>query len=83
VAHGSGFEHRTLEGLLREWREMDAVVRVLAAEARFRAWARASALSLLAPSRMRRNENRVISLLNPTHWMARQAEDAGVEICAW
>jgi hypothetical protein len=61
---------------------MDALVRVRATDACFRALAKASAFSVLAPARMRRGGKQMISLSEPTRWTARQAEAAGVEICA-
>jgi electron-transferring-flavoprotein dehydrogenase len=74
--------HRTLEDMLRERREMHALVRVPAADACFLVLAKTSAFLVLTPPRMRRDGKQVISLSEPTRWMARQAEDAGVEICA-
>jgi flavin-dependent dehydrogenase len=82
VTFGSGFEPCELEFLVRERREMDALARVPATDACFRVHARASAFRLLTPPRIRRDGNQVISLSEPTRWMARQAEEAGVEICA-
>jgi hypothetical protein len=61
---------------------MDAMVRVPAADACFRVPAKTSAFRVLTPPRMRRDGKQVISLSEPTRWMARQSEDTSVEICS-
>jgi hypothetical protein len=58
---------------------MDALVRVPAADACFRVLAKTSALHVLTPPRIRRDGKQVISLSEPTRWMARRAEDVGIE----
>jgi electron-transferring-flavoprotein dehydrogenase len=80
ILSGAVFEPRALDELIPDWRERGAPLVTPATEDRFLLLTRRRALRLPTPPQMRNHGNYIISLGSLCRWLARQAEELGVEI---
>ncbi len=80
ILSGAVFEPRALNELIPDWRERGAPLNTPATEDRFLLLTRSRAFHLPTPPQMRNHGNFIISLGNLCRWLARQAEQLGVEI---
>jgi len=80
ILSGAVFIPRALDELLPDWRSRGAPLVTPAEEDRFLLLTRQRALRLPTPPQMRNHGNYIISLGNLCRWLARQAEELGVEI---
>ncbi len=80
ILSGAVFEPRALDELIPDWRERGAPLVTPATEDRFLLLTRRRALRLPTPPQMKNHGNYIISLGNLCRWLARQAEELGVEI---
>ena len=80
ILSGAILEPRALDELIPEWRERDAPVTTAVTDERFLYLGRRHALRLPTPPQMHNHGNYVISLGNLCRWLARQAEELGVDI---
>jgi electron-transferring-flavoprotein dehydrogenase len=74
------FEPRALNELLPDWRERGAPLDTPAAEDRFLLLSERRAWRLPTPPQMHNHGNYIISLGNLCRWLAKEAEELGVEI---
>ncbi len=80
ILSGAVFEPRALDELIPDWRERGAPLNTAAADDRFLLLTASSAIRLPTPPQMRNHGNYIISLGNLCRWLAKQAEQLGVEI---
>src|SRR6266851_7448267 len=80
ILSGAVFEPRALDELIPDWHERGAPLNTPASEDRFLYLTTNRALKLPTPPQMRNHGNYIISLGNLCRWLARQAEELGVEI---
>ncbi|HZS83702.1 MAG TPA: electron transfer flavoprotein-ubiquinone oxidoreductase [Stellaceae bacterium] len=80
ILSGAVFETRALDELFPDWKERGAPLLTPATEDRFLLLTQRKALRLPTPPQMRNHGNYIISLGNLCRWLARQAEELGVEI---
>jgi electron-transferring-flavoprotein dehydrogenase len=80
ILSGAVFEPRALDELIPDWRERGAPLNAPATEDRFLYLTKNRALRLPTPPQMHNHGNYIISLGNLCRWLARQAEELGVEI---
>jgi electron-transferring-flavoprotein dehydrogenase len=81
ILSGAVFEPHALDELIPDWRERGAPVVTPAVEDRFLLLTQSRAFRLPTPPQMHNDGNYIISLGNLCRWLARQAEELGVEIC--
>nr|WP_238618810.1 electron transfer flavoprotein-ubiquinone oxidoreductase [Ectothiorhodospira mobilis] len=80
ILSGAIIEPRALDELLPDWREQGAPLHTPARKDLFLWLTRRRAIPLMAPPQMHNKGNYIVSLGNLCRWLARQAEDLGVEI---
>src|SRR5579862_1180821 len=80
ILSGAVFEPRALDELLPDWRERGAPLNTPATEDRFLYLTKSRALRLPTPPQMHNHGNYIISLGNLCRWLAKEAEELGVEI---
>jgi electron-transferring-flavoprotein dehydrogenase len=80
ILSGAVFEPRALDELLPDWKERGAPLITPATEDRFVLLTATKAIRLPTPPQMNNHGNYIISLGNLCRWLARQAEELGVEI---
>jgi electron-transferring-flavoprotein dehydrogenase len=80
ILSGAVFEPRALNELLPDWRERGAPLNTPAADDRFLLLTKSRALQLPTPPQMHNHGNYIISLGNLCRWLAKEAEELGVEI---
>ncbi|HJU17614.1 MAG TPA: electron transfer flavoprotein-ubiquinone oxidoreductase [Stellaceae bacterium] len=80
ILSGAVFEPRALDELIPDWRQKEAPLLTPASEDRFLFLTTRRAFRLPTPPQMRNHGNYIISLGNLCRWLARQAEELGVEI---
>jgi electron-transferring-flavoprotein dehydrogenase len=80
ILSGAVFEPRALDELIPDWRERGAPLVTPAVEDRFLLLTQSRAFRLPTPPQMHNRGNYIISLGNLCRWLARQAEELGVEI---
>jgi electron-transferring-flavoprotein dehydrogenase len=80
ILSGAVFEPRALDELLPDWRERAAPLVTPVQDDRFLLLTRGRAIHLPTPPQMKNHGNYIISLGNLCRWLARQAEELGVEI---
>jgi electron-transferring-flavoprotein dehydrogenase len=80
ILSGAVFEPRALNELIPDWRDRGAPLTTPASEDRFLLLTRSRAFRLPTPPQMHNHGNYIISLGNLCRWLAKQAEELGVEI---
>jgi len=80
ILSGAVFEPRSLNELIPDWQAKEAPLNTPAKEDRFLHLTATAARRLPTPPQMNNHGNYIISLGNLCRWLARQAEEAGVEI---
>jgi electron-transferring-flavoprotein dehydrogenase len=80
ILSGAVFEPRALNELFPDWQERGAPLNTPAAQDRFLYLTRRRALRLPTPPQMYNHGNYIISLGNLCRWLAKEAEELGVEI---
>ena len=80
ILSGAVFEPRALNELIPDWRERGAPLNTPAVEDRFLYLTKNRALHLPTPPQMHNRGNYIISLGNLCRWLAKEAEELGVEI---
>ena len=80
ILSGAVFEPRALNELFPDWRERGAPLTTPAVEDRFLYLTKNHALRLPTPPQMHNRGNYIISLGNLCRWLAKEAEELGVEI---
>ena len=80
ILSGAVFEPRALNELIPDWRERGAPLTTPASEDRFLLLTQSRAFRLPTPPQMHNHGNYIISLGNLCRWLAKQAEELGVEI---
>jgi electron-transferring-flavoprotein dehydrogenase len=80
ILSGAVFEPHALDELIPDWRERGAPVVTPAVEDRLLLLTQSRAFRLPTPPQMHNDGNYIISLGNLCRWLARQAEELGVEI---
>ncbi|KAH7420630.1 hypothetical protein KP509_13G014800 [Ceratopteris richardii] len=78
IISGNVFETRALDELLPDWKEQGAPVKVPVSTDKF--WWLTSQRAISLPSPFQNDGNFVISLSELVRWLAKKAEDLGVEI---
>ena len=82
ILSGAVMEPRALDELLPDWKNLGAPLNMPVVEDRFFYLTAARAIRLPTPPQMRNEGNYIVSLGNVARWLARQAEDLGVEVFA-
>src|SRR5712671_3571662 len=80
ILSGAVFEPRALNELIPDWRERGAPLNTPAADDRFLLLTKNRASRLPTPPQMHNQGNYIISLGNLCRWLAKEAEELGVEI---
>ncbi len=80
ILSGAVFEPRALNELIPDWRDRGAPLTTPASEDRFLLLTQSRAFRLPTPPQMHNHGNYIISLGNLCRWLAKQAEELGVEI---
>jgi electron-transferring-flavoprotein dehydrogenase len=80
ILSGAVFEPRALNELIPDWRERGAPLNTPAIDDRFLFLTERRALRLPTPPQMHNRGNYIISLGNLCRWLAKEAEELGVEI---
>ena len=80
ILSGAVFEPRVLNELIPDWRERGAPLNTPAGDDRFLYLTKNRALRLPTPPQMHNNGNYIISLGNLCRWLAKEAEELGIEI---
>ena len=80
ILSGAVFEPRALNELFPDWRDKGAPLNTPAVEDRFLYLTKNRALRLPTPPQMHNRGNYIISLGNLCRWLAKEAEELGVEI---
>src|SRR5512144_626560 len=80
ILSGAVIETRALDELIPDWREKDAPLNTPATEDHFLFLTERKAFRLPTPPQMNNHGNYVVSLGNVCRWLARRAEELGVEI---
>src|SRR5882672_8050589 len=80
ILSGAVFEPRALDELIPDWRERGAPLDTPAVDDRFLYLTANRALRLPTPPQMHNHGNYIISLGNLCRWLAKEAEELGVEI---
>jgi electron-transferring-flavoprotein dehydrogenase len=80
ILSGAVFEPRALNELIPDWRERGAPLQTPAADDRFLFLTERRAYRLPTPPQMHNRGNYIISLGNLCRWLAKEAEQLGVEI---
>src|SRR3984957_18398818 len=80
ILSGAVFEPRALNELIPDWRERGAPLHTPAIDDRFLFLTERHALRLPTPPQMHNRGNYIISLGNLCRWLAKEAEELGVEI---
>jgi electron-transferring-flavoprotein dehydrogenase len=80
ILSGAVFEPRALDELFPDWRARGAPLLTPAREDRFLFLTQRRAFRLPTPPQMRNHGNYIISLGNLCRWLAKEAEELGVEI---
>ncbi len=80
ILSGAVFEPRALNELIPDWREREAPLNISATEDQFLFLTEKKSFRLPTPKPMHNQGNYIISLGNLCRWLARQAEQLGVEI---
>ncbi|MFZ5791206.1 MAG: electron transfer flavoprotein-ubiquinone oxidoreductase [Pseudomonadota bacterium] len=82
ILSGAVLEPRSLNELIPDWKEKGAPLNTPAGEDRFLYLTATRAIRLPTPPQMNNHGNYIISLGNLCRWLAKQAEELGVEIYA-
>ena len=80
ILSGAVIETRALDELIADWRDKGAPLNVPATEDHFLFLTEKKAFRLPTPPQMHNKGNYVVSLGNVCRWLARQAEELGVEV---
>ncbi len=80
ILSGAVFEPRALNELIPDWQEKGAPLKTQAIQDSFVYLTQSKAFKLPTPAQMRNQGNYIISLGEFCRWLARQAEQLGVEI---
>ncbi|QAY97238.1 electron transfer flavoprotein-ubiquinone oxidoreductase [Methylovirgula ligni] len=80
ILSGAVFETRALDELIPDWRSRGAPINVDVEQDRFLFLTKTKAFPLPVPPQMNNHGNYIISLGNLCRWLAKQAEELGVEI---
>ena len=80
ILSGAVIETRALDELIADWRDKGAPLNVPATEDHFLFLTEKKAFRLPTPPQMHNKGNYVVSLANVCRWLARQAEELGVEV---
>ena len=80
ILSGAVFEPRALDELIPDWRDKGAPLNTPAGQDRFLFLTRNQAFRLPTPPQMHNRGNYIISLGNLCRWLAKEAEELGVEI---
>jgi electron-transferring-flavoprotein dehydrogenase len=80
ILSGAVFEPRSLNELIPDWKEKGAPLNTPATEDRFQFLTRTRAFRLPTPPQMNNHGNYIVSLGMVCRWLAKQAEELGVEI---
>src|SRR5216684_7456768 len=80
ILSGAVFEPRALNELIPGWRERGAPLNTPASDDRFLYLTKNRAMRLPTPPQMHNHGNYIISLGNLCRWLAKEAEELGVEI---
>ncbi len=80
ILSGAVFEPRALDELIPDWKTRGAPLDTPAGEDRFLFLTKSRAFRLPTPPQMANHGNYIISLGNLCRWLAKQAEELGVEI---
>ena len=80
ILSGAVFEPRALNELIPDWRERGAPLTTPASDDRFLLLTQSRAFRLPTPPQMHNHGNYIISLGNLCRWLAKEAEELGVEI---
>ena len=80
ILSGAVIEPRALAELIPDWRERGAPLTTPATEDRFLFLGKTRAFRLPTPPQMHNGGNYIVSLGNVCRWLAKQAEELGVEI---
>ena len=83
ILSGNVFETRALDELIPNWKEKEAPVKIKVKKEKFLFLFRKLSLSWpiwLLPSVQKNHNNYIISLANFCRWLAKQAEELGIEI---
>ena len=80
ILSGAVIEPRALAELIPDWRERGAPLTTPATEDRFLFLGKRRAFRLPTPPQMHNAGNYIVSLGNVCRWLAKQAEELGVEI---
>jgi electron-transferring-flavoprotein dehydrogenase len=82
ILSGAVLEPRSLNELIPDWKEKGAPLNTPAGEDRFLYLTATRAIRLPTPPQMKNHGNYIISLGSLCRWLAKQAEELGVEIYA-
>jgi electron-transferring-flavoprotein dehydrogenase len=82
ILSGAVLEPRSLNELIPDWKEKGAPLNTPAGEDRFLYLTATGAIRLPTPPQMKNHGNYIISLGSLCRWLAKQAEELGVEIYA-
>ena len=83
ILSGAVFEPRPLDELIPDWKAKDAPLGVPVTRDRFKILTKTAAFAVptaLMPAQCRNHGNYIISLGNLCRWLAKQAEDLGVDV---
>jgi len=80
ILSGAVLEPRSLNELIPDWKEKGAPLNTPATEDRFQFLTRTRAFRLPTPPQMNNHGNYIVSLGMVCRWLAKQAEELGVEI---
>ncbi len=83
ILSGNVFETRALDELIPDWREKDSPIKTKVSKEKFLFLSKNKSLSWptwLLPNVQKNHNNYIISLANLCRWLAREAENLGVEI---
>jgi electron-transferring-flavoprotein dehydrogenase len=82
ILSGAVFEPHALDELIPDWKEKGAPLNTAAQSDNFLFLSEKTSFRLPTPPQMSNHGNYIISLANLCRWLAKQAEDLGVEIYA-
>jgi electron-transferring-flavoprotein dehydrogenase len=80
ILSGAVFEPRALNELFPNWKELDTPIKTAVTKDEFYILTKSSNIKLPTPKQMANHGNYIISLSNLCKWLAKQAENLGVEI---
>ncbi|MEN9460185.1 MAG: hypothetical protein RIS84_205 [Pseudomonadota bacterium] len=82
ILSGAVFEPHALDELIPDWKQKGAPLNTVAQDDNFLFLSEKTSFRLPTPPQMSNHGNYIISLANLCRWLAKQAEDLGVEIYA-